>query len=613
MRPQKPFPKEADPRLAGSFRNFLTKTWRSLGFGDPTPIQMDAAHYLQYGGKRIILMGFRGMAKSYITVPYSLWNLYRDPYDFKVLTTSATGGFAETNAAFAFMMLNNFDWLDWLKPRPHQRQSMLEFDVNYANPAKDASFSAVGIFGQLTGRRADLIVPDDVETPNTSSTPKEREELRKRVGEFGAIIKAGGQIAYLGTAQHEDTLYLDREKKGYTLRLYPILYPSQEEMKKYGNRLAPSLKDAVEANPHLAGTSTDPTRFDEADIEQRRLEFGSVEFDRQYRLFLDAGAENQKPLKLRDLVCLDITPPPERKRKEEEQKLPQLPDTVVWSSDPQHRLEDIPVDSQADDGNLYGPRVADHWGPADFVLMWVDPSGDGSDETTWTVVALKGSRPFLLEQGHSLEGSSATTLRSVAQTAKKWGVQEIYVESNFGQAMFGELLRPVLREKSIDHPCTITPVTQGRTQKEVRIVNTLEPVMTSHRLVVNTQVLRDDLHIPYQSVADGRRRFYRLTYQITRLSKLRDCLAQDDRVDGLAGAVAQCLGRLQATDEDRNQERRDEALKKEADAIIEARRKAGLPVMGEEKGNRALAKWVNRKKGAEGSSIMGGFRGNNRK
>ena len=50
---------------------------------------------------------------------------------------------------------------------------------------------SVGIFGQLTGSRADLILADDVEVPNTAWTVGMREKLLHSVGEFNAILKPG--------------------------------------------------------------------------------------------------------------------------------------------------------------------------------------------------------------------------------------------------------------------------------------------------------------------------------------------------------------------------------------------------------------------------------------
>jgi len=47
----------------------------------------------------------------------------------------------------------------------------------------------MGITGQLTGSRADIIIADDVESANNSQTQLMRDRLGETVKEFDAIIK----------------------------------------------------------------------------------------------------------------------------------------------------------------------------------------------------------------------------------------------------------------------------------------------------------------------------------------------------------------------------------------------------------------------------------------
>ena len=62
------------------FRVFLYIVWREVGLPAPTPIQYSMADYLQHPpSDRIILEGFRGVAKSFITCAYSVWRLWRNP------------------------------------------------------------------------------------------------------------------------------------------------------------------------------------------------------------------------------------------------------------------------------------------------------------------------------------------------------------------------------------------------------------------------------------------------------------------------------------------------------------------------------------------------------
>lgn len=574
-----------DP-LKADFKNFLWKVWHDLGLGDPSPLQYDFADYLQYRGQvdnevgsRLALLAFRGAAKTYVTTAFAVWRLYCDPENEKVLVTSATAKFAGAIATFAFQLITTLPWLGHLRPRSDQRQSALAFDVNGARPSKDYSFSSESIFGQITGKRATLIIGDDLETPNTSDTEGNRAALRKRIGEFGAIILPGGDIIYLGTPQVEATIYRDlAEEKGYELRIYPILFPvpsgdpKKDEVRRYGSRLAPFLAKQLTANPDLAGTSTEPSRFTEADIFSRRTEWGATEFDRQFRLLLDAGAGRGNPLKLRDLIVLEIPQPSEG-------KLVRLPTDISWSPLPVAKWEGIEVDALTGDSQLYAPVKAEEWVEANSVHCHVDPSGEGEDETTWTIGAEFGGRVAILCQGASVEGHTPETMTAICKACKAWGAQTLSVESNFGQGMFGQLLRPVMQDE-VKHPCSIEDVRTGAVQKERRIVETLEPVTTSHRLMVNATLLRNDFFVDYDHVEEGKRRYYRLTYQFTRMTRKRGCVKHDDRVDGWAGCVSKFIGVLQQALKEAAKAGRVKAIEEEAESIIEARRAAGLPLFG---------------------------------
>ena len=71
-------------------------------------------------------------------------------------------------------------------------------------------------------------------------------------------------------------------------------------------------------------------------------------------------------------------------------------------------------------------------------------------------------------------------------------------------------------------------------QKEVRIIDTLEPVLNQHRLVVPLGLIQRDL----RDVEREHTRPYSLFYQLTHLTKDKGSLRHDDRLDALAGAVA---------------------------------------------------------------------------
>lgn len=578
---------------------------------DPTPLQYDFIEYLNDGlawnqitaeykasllsgcdlaGARKILFAFRGAAKTYVCTTNSVYRLRLNPLE-EVLVVSATHDYAGAIASMAYNMITKFEWLaPDLAPTADQRQSALAFDVRGARTAsKDPSFSAEGIFGQLTGKRATIVIGDDLEVPNTSDTEVNRAKLRHRVSELGgAIIKPGGDIFLLGTPQNEQTIYKEyADDKGYELRMYPIIYPrlgnsggGADDASKYGTRLAPLLTQALETNPLLAGTSTEPARFTERDILARKNEWGNTEFDRQFRLFMDAGAGHEHPLKLKDLIVMDLSPPLTG-----QQPRVMLPAEILRSTLYEHRVRGLSLDSLPGDGSVYFPMKVDIMLPAEETICWVDPSGEGKDETTWTIMAGQGGRVFFLAQGASRDGSSAPVLEAIAKDCKRWGVQIVKVESNFGQGMFSSLLRPYLIAAGCE--CAIEDIRIGKVQKEVRIIQTLEPMLTAHRLVVNREVLERDYPVMYENVEEAKRRFYRLTYQLTRMTKKRGVLKHDDRVDGLAGAAAHFVDRMKRTLSEAESLGHDRWLEQQLELLKEAMRKNGQPILGEERDREA--------------------------
>lgn len=502
------------------FRVFIYMVWKMISLPDPTPIQYDIAHTLQnLPNDRFIIEGFRGVAKSFITCAYAVWTLWRDPQK-KVEIVSASKDRADANAIFIKRIIYTLPFLAHLKARPDQRDQQNLFDVGPAVPDISPSIKSVGISGQLTGSRADLLIADDVEVANNSGTQTQRDKLNEAVKEFDAIIKPKGQIVYLGTPQNEMSLYNELQQRGYRCRIWTVLYPeSLSEREFYGDRLAKIIADKYDENPDLyAGKPTDPRRFDEEEIYKRRLSYGKAGFALQFMLNTNLSDQEKYPLKVQDLMIANLS-------------LDEANLKWYWSNDRQLRINDLPCVALKGD-YFYEPQgrsseVFEYSG----TVMAVDPSGRGKDETSYAIVKYLNGYLFLMEVGGTKEGYSDSTMRLLANKAKMYGVNEIVVESNFGDGMFKQLLAPVI---NTIHPCRITEV-KHYAQKEARIIDTLEPVMMRHKLIVHKQVILDDYQVYENAPA------YSLIYQMTRLSRDRGALAHDDRLDALCMAVAYWL------------------------------------------------------------------------
>ena len=510
------------------FRVFIYMVWKMISLPDPTPIQYDIAHTLQnLPNDRFIIEGFRGVAKSFITCAYAVWTLWRDPQK-KVEIVSASKDRADANAIFIKRIIYTLPFLTHLKARPDQRDQQNLFDVGPAVPDISPSIKSVGISGQLTGSRADLLIADDVEVANNSGTQTQRDKLNEAVKEFDAIIKPKGQIVYLGTPQNEMSLYNELQQRGYRCRIWTVLYPeSLSEREFYGDRLAKIIADKYDNNPELyAGKPTDPRRFDEEEIYKRRLSYGKAGFALQFMLNTNLSDQEKYPLKVQDLIIANLS-------------LDEANLKWYWSNDRQLRINDLPCVALKGD-YFYEPQgrsneVFEYTG----TVMAVDPSGRGKDETSYAVVKYLNGYLFVLEVGGTREGYSDSTLRQLANKAKIYGVNEIVVEGNFGDGMFSQLFKPVLNDI---HPCSVTEV-KNYAQKEARIIDTLEPVMMRHKLIIHKQVIIDDYQVYENAPA------YSLIYQMTRLSRDRGALAHDDRLDALCMAVAYWLAVMDRDEE----------------------------------------------------------------
>ena len=165
------------------FRVFLFIVWKMIGLPSPTPIQYAIANYLQHcPNDRTILEGFRGVAKSFITCAFAVWSLWRNS-QIKVEIVSAGKDRADANAIFVKRIIMTLPFLAHLKPNTSKgnRDTMNLFDVAPAVPDISPSVKSVGIYGQITGSRADLLIADDIEIPSNSGTQVQRDKLSEAV------------------------------------------------------------------------------------------------------------------------------------------------------------------------------------------------------------------------------------------------------------------------------------------------------------------------------------------------------------------------------------------------------------------------------------------------
>lgn len=503
------------------FRNFARIVWRRLRLPDPTPIQLDICDYLQYGPQKCIIEAFRGAGKSYLTVAYAAWLLLLNPQEL-ILVVSASKDRADLFTKFLRRLIDELPLLAHLKPdiTRGDMDSAVAFQVGCCIPQQSPSVVSKGITGQLTGSRATTIIGDDLEVPNNSATPSMREKLATAVQEFSAILmprdprtRVDPKIRILGTPQTENTVYLMLERAGYKARIWPLEKP--DDSRQYNGRLAP----IIENSPEPPGSPTEPSRFGPIEIENRRLEYGKAGYALQFMLDTTLSDSERYPLKLKELIVTDFEPTGAR-------------EVYVHSNHPKNRLtdlENVGLDGDAfyGPGDVYGDFVK-----FDTTILAVDPSGRGADETGICAASALSGYAFIHSVHGLLGGYSEDTLEFIAREAKRIRANRIVVEANFGDGMFSQLLRPVLQRI---YPCTIEEVKHS-IQKERRIIDTLAPVVDSHRLIVNRRVVEHDKK-GRNDEDPTRQRARQLFHQFTRVSYERGCLMHDDRLDVMSIAV----------------------------------------------------------------------------
>lgn len=503
-----------------NFWAFVYIVWKSIGLPNPTPIQIDIAQFLQNPpSDRVIIQGFRGVAKSFLTCAYAVWRLWSDR-DLKVLIISASSDRADANARFIKSIINTLPFLEDMKASKEQLDTQNLFSVGGAKADISPSVKSVGITGQITGTRADLLISDDVEVPKNSGTQLQRDKLAEAVKEYDAILKPNGQIIYLGTPQNEASLYNTLQNRGYVTRIWTVLYPeTQAERDSYGDTLAPFIADRYDSDPEkYAGRPTDPDRFDEIEIAKRKLSYGRAGFALQFMLNTNLSDYEKYPLKVSDLIVEDLD-------------MHETSTKWAWANGTQQRIPDIPCVAMK--GDMYyaplsrSPETMPYTG----TVMAIDPSGRGKDESSYAIVKCLNGYLFLMDVGGFEEGYSDLTLTKMAQLAKFWEVNEVVVEANFGDGMFTKVMTPIFTKI---HPCVITEVKNTK-QKELRIIDTLEPVLMRHKLIVNKSVIENDYRRYETNQA------YSLIYQMTRICRDKNAIAHDDRLDAVTMAVAYWL------------------------------------------------------------------------
>lgn len=524
--------------LDASFPFFFSEIIRHKYGFKAARTQIEIADWMANGPNDRGVLAYREAAKTWLLVAYILWRGRRDPKRIKAKLVSETEGHSIKSLVLGKEWIYTLPFLAHLKPRSgrdtRHRNNISDMDFGPCSPVPAPSIHAIGITGQVTGGRSNLLGLDDIETPNNTLTVHQRETLVQRYEEL-EFLSRHGEVIVVGTYHHEDSLYLKMAEQGYTFRAWPCRYPSldphADDAREKVLFLAPQVAQRLDDGDATPGTPLDPDINSDESITRQELKVGRSTALRQLMLVPGAADITKYPLRQRDLIVFDAG-----------ETL--APATLVWGKQTSRgptNVEGIPVVGFAGDA-LYRPvMVGETWLPYRGVYAFIDPAGSGADAL---VVApcpqLHGNLylPDLL----SITGDDKVcpaNLARIAEFLRDHRVTHVWIEKNFGGEFMLPLLQPVLRqhfyaptkEKASGAPthdaypdgwsCTLDLV-HNSVQKEVRIIETLEPVLNAHRLVVSEKVAAHTT----------------LMRQLTRITKQRNCLDHDDELDAVAGVVA---------------------------------------------------------------------------
>ena len=504
--------------LQDDFKLFLTALWEQLELPPPTRAQFSIADYLQYGPKRLQIQAFRGVGKSWITGAFVLWTLFKDP-EKKIMIISASKERADNMSIFLQKLIIETPWLSHLQPKSDDsRWSRISFDVA-CSPHQAPSVKSVGITGQLTGSRADLMVLDDIKVPGNSMTEMMREKLLQLCTEAESILtpKADSRICYLGTPQTVFTVYRKLAERSYRPFVWPARYP--RKLSQYEGLIAPQLQEDID-NGAKEWDVTDPDRFDNEDLIEREASMGRSNFMLQFMLDTSLSDAEKFPLKMADLIVTSINPE-------------KAPESMVWCSDPQNVIKDLTTVGLPGD-YFYSPmKIVGEWEEYQETICSVDPSGRGTDETTAAYISQRNGFLYLHEMRAYRDGYSDNTLLDILKGCKKYNASTLLIESNFGDGIVAELFKKHIQNTKQN---IFIEETRANVRKEDRIIDSLEPIINQHRLVVDRGVIEWDYGSNIHE-APELRLMYMLFYQMSRMCREKGAVKHDDRLDALAQGV----------------------------------------------------------------------------
>lgn len=528
-----------------------------------TDIQEEMVEWMCSEPGNTMLQMPRGEGKTTIQSILAIYDLILDPTS-RIVIFSGGRDLAEEISGYIHNIINGIEELEFLKPAPEldDPSGKARFTVcGYLRGVdKSPSIQARTILGGFAGIRADKILCDDLERERAQGSAVRREELAAAIKNLTPLMdgsKHGQVIRIIGTPQGEDSVYNDLPSYGYVMRVWPARVPTTKDFPFYKEILAPSVAQRYHDEPEsrtghgLDGTKgaiVDPQRYTEKFLLKQESSMGTAAFDLQYMLNTRVSDKEKYPIKLDRLLFMELDP----------YKAPVAINTMRSEATKIQK----PVGFSVPTADLYevgeSPGEKQHYNSC---TIYIDPAGGGTtsqDEVAVAVAMELNGYVFLDRVEGYLGGFSDENLDALCNVIESYWVRDIplavYVEDNYGNGMFRNLLQGKLIARNIQVGLEGDMVTG---QKEKRIIDIVYPLVSSNRLILNKQLIQRDVQSTREYPAQSRN-FYSLFRQMRYITTDRGCLMHDDRLDAVAGALKFYSGALV-----RDQQKHREELNKQ--------------------------------------------------
>lgn len=427
-----------------NFTRFVIMWNRSQGRSTPL-LHLQICQWLdecwRANDRRLLLLVFRDSGKSTLAALYCAWLLYGDP-DLRILVLSAEQALATKMTRNVRGILEHHPLTTRLLDPRSENWAADQLTVRRRRVSRDPSLLARGILGNITGCRADVVVCDDVEVPNTADTEEKRRLLRERLRELNFVLVPDGLQIYIGTPHSYHSIYAETPRRelnesepflaGFTRLTLPLVRRSGEQ--RWKDRFPPAAVDRLlsEAGPARFRSQMQllPTRPEDVRLDPDRL----LPYDGDASLVSVQGRDE------------------------------------LWIGD--RRM----ISAAAAWDPAYGrPERGDS---SVVAAVFVDAQGH-----YW----LHAVEYLVLRPGADPEVDDATRLcRAVVRFIARNHLPSISVETNGIGGFLPALLRQELRRSGVG--CTVLPRASSLS-KERRILEAFDPLLAARRLHVHRNVL----------------------------------------------------------------------------------------------------------------------------